>query len=224
MPKWMSALDKFNALKSAGIAFLFSGINPKNLILTAAATITIASSGLSAGEEGAALAVYILIASITVAAPVLTYLVHAGAHTVQMTGYPGKPVPHQRCELHVYIRRTDTGQPFDSTVTLTVMRDRMIADDPAIYGPIEASLDDALYKFYPEFEEESNYYARIEFEAEGAPWIIDLPIVVGEPGSPWTVLAAIVGGLILFLVVIRAVRIKMNRRAAEVPSSGETAA
>ena len=75
MPKWMSALDKFNALKSAGIAFLFSGINPKNLILTAAATITIASSGLSAGEEGAALAVYILIASITVAAPVLTYLV-----------------------------------------------------------------------------------------------------------------------------------------------------
>ncbi len=157
-------------------------------------------------------------------APVLTYLVDAGAHTVQMTGYPGKPAPHQRCELHVYIRRTDTEQPFNGAVTLTVMRDRMIADDLAIYGPIEASLDEALYKFYPEFEEESNYYARIEFEAEGAPWIIDLPIVVGEPGSPWTVVAAIIGGVIVFLVVIRAVRIKMNRRAAEAQAVGETAA
>ena len=75
MPKWMSALDNFNAVKSAGIAFLLSGLNPKNLLLTAGATIAIATSGLSSGNKGVALAVYILIASITVAAPVLTYLI-----------------------------------------------------------------------------------------------------------------------------------------------------
>ena len=75
MPRWMNALDDFNAAKSTGIAFLLSGINPKNLILTAGGAITIASVGLSNGEQAAALVVYILIASLTVGAPVLIYLV-----------------------------------------------------------------------------------------------------------------------------------------------------
>jgi hypothetical protein len=75
MPKWMNAIDSFNAVKSAGIAFLLSGINPKNLALTAAAALTIVSAGLSTGEQVGVLVVFILIASSTVAAPVLVYLV-----------------------------------------------------------------------------------------------------------------------------------------------------
>ena len=75
MPGWMAAIDEFGAGKSAGIAALLSGLNPKNLALTAAAAATIAAAGLTTGEQIGAFAVFVAIASITVAAPVLVYLI-----------------------------------------------------------------------------------------------------------------------------------------------------
>lgn len=143
--------------------------------------------------------------------PVLTYRVDAGANEVKMTGYPGVPEPGEQGSLHVYIRRRETGKLFDGPVTLTVMEDRLIQSDPVVYGPITARLEDSLYKFYPQYAAEANYVVRIEFEADGAPWTIDLPIVVGEPGSPWLVLGGVGGATLIFLIVVRAVRIKMRR-------------
>ncbi len=154
--------------------------------------------------------------------PVLTYRVNAGPHEVKMTGYPGIPCPGERCTYHVYIKNLGSGELFDSRVTMSVMRDRLFGSDRVIYGPVEASLEQAVYKFFPEFEDEANYTVRIEYEAEGAPWIIDLPVVVGEPGSPWAVAIGSFSGLVLFLVVIRAIRIKMRRRQASGAAS-ETA-
>ena len=75
MPGWMAAIDEFGAGKSAGIAALLSGLNPKNLALTAAAAATIAAAGLTTGEQIGAFAVFVAIASITVAAPVLVFLI-----------------------------------------------------------------------------------------------------------------------------------------------------
>ena len=75
MPSWMAAIDGFGAVKSAGIAALLSGLNPKNLALTAAGAATIAAAGLTTGEEIGAFAIFVTIASITVAAPVLVYLI-----------------------------------------------------------------------------------------------------------------------------------------------------
>jgi hypothetical protein len=145
-------------------------------------------------------------------APVLTYSVDAGPYNVRMTGYPGKPEPGERCSLHVYVSKPDSGEPYRETVTLTVMRDRLLGSDPIVYGPIEAELEEAMFKFFPVFEDEANYTVRIAYEAEGAPWNIDLPMVAGDPGSPWAVVGATGGALILFLIVMRAVRIKMRRR------------
>ena len=98
-------------------------------------------------------------------APVLTYKVEAGTNVVEMTTYPGRPVPGESCALHVYIRRSDDGRPFDSAVTLSVLRDRMLGADPLVYGPMEVRLEEALYKFYPKFDVEGDYVVRIEFEA-----------------------------------------------------------
>ena len=103
------------------------------------------------------------------------------------------------------------------------MQDHLLGTDPVIYGPVEARLEEAVYKFYPLFADEANYVARLEFEAEGVPWIIDLPMVAGEPGSPWKVLGGTVTGLVLFLVVIRAVRIKRQRRATATSPGGGAA-
>ena len=74
-PKWMSAIDDFNAVKSFGVAVLLAAVNPKNLGLTIAAGATISASGLSTGDEIIVLAVFVAIASLSVAIPVLLYLI-----------------------------------------------------------------------------------------------------------------------------------------------------
>jgi hypothetical protein len=71
----MSAIDEFGAGKSLGTGALLSGANPKNLALTLAGASTIAAAGLTTSEEIAVFAIFVAIASVTVAAPVLVYLV-----------------------------------------------------------------------------------------------------------------------------------------------------
>jgi hypothetical protein len=75
MPGWMDGLDSFTPLKSAGIAALLSGLNPKNLALTAAGMASVSGADLSTAEEIGALAVFVAIASISVAGPVIVFLV-----------------------------------------------------------------------------------------------------------------------------------------------------
>jgi threonine/homoserine/homoserine lactone efflux protein len=74
MPSWMSAIDRFTAGRSLGLGALLSGANPKNLALTLAASATIAQAGSSGGETTVAIAVFVIIGSLTVAGPVLFYV------------------------------------------------------------------------------------------------------------------------------------------------------
>jgi hypothetical protein len=73
MPKWMQAIDSFGPGKSVGAGVLLSGLNPKNLALTAAAAAAIAQTDISGGQQAGALAVFILIGSLTILAPVVIY-------------------------------------------------------------------------------------------------------------------------------------------------------
>jgi len=75
MPGWMSSIDEFTAIKAGGLGMVLSGLNPKNLGLTIAAMASVGSAGLSTGEEIGTLAVFVAIASITVALPVVLNLV-----------------------------------------------------------------------------------------------------------------------------------------------------
>jgi hypothetical protein len=70
MPGWMSAIDSFTAAKAGGLGLVLSGVNPKNLGLTIVAMTTVSSAGLSTGQEIGTLAVFVALASLTVAAPV----------------------------------------------------------------------------------------------------------------------------------------------------------
>ena len=73
MPKWMATLDTFSAGKMLGLGLLLSALNPKNLALTVSAATTIAQAGVSGGQEAWALAVFVLIGSLTIIAPVVIY-------------------------------------------------------------------------------------------------------------------------------------------------------
>ena len=74
MPTWMAAIDKFGAGRSLLTGVLLSAVNPKNLALTAAAAASVAQLGVSTGDEVAAMAVFVVIASTTVVGPALFYL------------------------------------------------------------------------------------------------------------------------------------------------------
>ncbi|MGH9250326.1 MAG: GAP family protein [Acidimicrobiales bacterium] len=74
MPKWMAAIDDFSAGRAFGLGVLLSAVNPKNLALTLAAAASLAQAGLSAGGDVAGVAVFVLVGSLTVAGPVLAYL------------------------------------------------------------------------------------------------------------------------------------------------------
>lgn len=73
-PKWMAAIDDFTPVKALGLGFLLSAVNPKNLLMGAAAGVAIGSAGLSVGGEAVAIAVFTVIAASTVAVPVIAYL------------------------------------------------------------------------------------------------------------------------------------------------------
>jgi Kef-type K+ transport system membrane component KefB len=75
MPKWMQAIDKFEAGKALGAGVVLSALNPKNLALTIAAAAAIAQAGISTGEEIGALAVFILLGSLSILAPLAIYFV-----------------------------------------------------------------------------------------------------------------------------------------------------
>ena len=75
MPKWMAAVDTITPPKAFGLAFLLSAVNPKNLLLTAGAAAAVAQAGVSSTDAVIALAIFVLLASLTIAVPVILTLV-----------------------------------------------------------------------------------------------------------------------------------------------------
>jgi hypothetical protein len=73
LPKWMRALDSFTPARSLAIGALLSGVNPKNLILTATAAAGIAQTGLAGAQQAVVLILLILVGSVGIIAPVGVY-------------------------------------------------------------------------------------------------------------------------------------------------------
>jgi hypothetical protein len=73
MPTWMTTIDTFTPTKSLALGAALSAANPKNLALTLAAAASIAQAGLTGGDA-AAVAVFVVLGSLTVAGPVLFYI------------------------------------------------------------------------------------------------------------------------------------------------------
>ena len=74
-PKWMSAIDTLTPVKTGGLAVLLAGANPKNLALSLAAGASLAQAGASGSEATVGLVVFVIIASLTIAVPVVVYWV-----------------------------------------------------------------------------------------------------------------------------------------------------
>jgi threonine/homoserine/homoserine lactone efflux protein len=74
-PKWMGAIEGlgFGPGKALVAGAVLAGANPKNILLAIAAAASIASAGISGGQEAVAYLVFALIGTVGVAAPVVIY-------------------------------------------------------------------------------------------------------------------------------------------------------
>ena len=70
-PKWMARVESLRPGQAAGLGALLVVANPKNLILTIGAAVGLAQLGLSTGDVVVALIVFIVVASASIAAPVI---------------------------------------------------------------------------------------------------------------------------------------------------------
>ena len=75
MPKWMGSIDALTPVKALGLGLLLAGVNPKNLLLTVGAASSLAQLGLTSTEAIVSLVVFVAVGSLTIAGPVIYYLV-----------------------------------------------------------------------------------------------------------------------------------------------------
>ena len=87
LPAWMATLDSFSAGKSFGLAALLSSTSPKNMGLLASACILIAQGGLTGAQAWIVLAVFVVVAGISVIVPVLYYLIAGASAQETLTGW-----------------------------------------------------------------------------------------------------------------------------------------
>ena len=73
-PKWMAGIDALTPLKALGLGVLLAEVNPKNLLLTLGAATGLAQLGLSATDAVVSLIAFVVLASLTIAGPVVYYL------------------------------------------------------------------------------------------------------------------------------------------------------
>ncbi len=77
-PGWMLALAGYSPGKSFGLGALLAGANPKNLLLVVGAMTSVAMLGLPPGQTAVVLAVFVLVCSVGVTAPIV-YALTGGA-------------------------------------------------------------------------------------------------------------------------------------------------
>jgi MYXO-CTERM domain-containing protein len=82
MPKWLGTIESMTPAKAFGLGVILAAVNPKNLILTLGAAAGLAQvKGLTTSDAVVAVVIFVVIASLTIAGPVVYALV-GGARAI----------------------------------------------------------------------------------------------------------------------------------------------
>jgi Sap, sulfolipid-1-addressing protein len=85
LPKWMGAIDRFTLGQALGGGAALAGANPKNLLLAVGAAAAIAQTGIPASQQAIAYAVFTVIGTLGVGAPVGIYFA-MGKRSAELLG------------------------------------------------------------------------------------------------------------------------------------------
>ncbi|MFF2995912.1 GAP family protein [Streptomyces sp. NPDC057950] len=94
LPKWMATIDRLTPPKVFGLGLALAALNAKNAPLTIAAGATIAAAGLPAGQQIASLAVFVLIGTVGLLAPLGVFLVGGDRARSTLGGWKDRAARH----------------------------------------------------------------------------------------------------------------------------------
>ncbi len=87
LPGWMHGISSFAPPKAAATGLAIGAFNPKNLVMAVAASLAIGAAELPAGQVAAVMAIYVVLASVGVATPVVVALVLGERSEAVLTGW-----------------------------------------------------------------------------------------------------------------------------------------
>ena len=74
-PKWMDGIDSFQPGRSLGVGLVVGAVNPKNIAMAIGASVAIGAASLSGAQVGFTIALYVAVAILGVAAPLIVAVV-----------------------------------------------------------------------------------------------------------------------------------------------------
>jgi threonine/homoserine/homoserine lactone efflux protein len=101
LPKWMASVDSLKPGKAFGLGLLLAGVNPKNLLLTVAAAAGLAQLGLGTTDAVVSLIVFVVVGSLTIAGPVVYYLVGGDGAKAELDAMKGWLALHNAAVMTV---------------------------------------------------------------------------------------------------------------------------
>ena len=85
LPAWMGAMDRLNPAVVLGGGVVLGGVRPRSLLLVVGGAAAIAQTGIAGGQQAVAYAVFAIIATIGVGAPVVIYFA-MGERSAELLG------------------------------------------------------------------------------------------------------------------------------------------
>lgn len=137
-----------------------------------------------------------------------------GSYFVTYMAFPAFPKPNEQGRVSVYIRHIKDGKPFTGEVSFVVKDNSWFGGNKDEVLGSQKPIDN-VYRQGFLFKSEGNFIISARFQAGGEPYIIDLPVRIG---NPWPVgpLGIIIGAFVLLLLGVNiAVRRRLGRMKAK---------
>jgi threonine/homoserine/homoserine lactone efflux protein len=97
----MAGIDALEPGKAFGLGVLLAGVNPKNLLLAIGAAAGLAQLGLSTTDAVVSLLVFVIVGSLTIAVPVVYYLVGGAKARTELDHLKGWLAVHNAAVMAV---------------------------------------------------------------------------------------------------------------------------
>jgi ferredoxin-type protein NapH len=152
-------------------------------------------------------------------APTLEYPAMTGPYDVLMTTFPGHPVPGERTTIAFYVKDRNTGLPYDQPVSLRILQVAMFGANRVVQEPVLHEPTTNQHKYFVIFPQDGQFIAELTMDVEGKPEVIPFLIVAGKSSSAKSIVIAVAISLAVFLLVVRAIRIKRSRHVKKTRSS-----
>ena len=144
--------------------------------------------------------------------PVLEYPASTGPYDVLFVCYPGNPLPGEPANLVFDIKNRTTGLRYEDPVVVRVLQTFTFGANREILAATEVPAYDVLHKLSATFPEDGEYVVELTMDVEGQEEVIGFLMIAGNPSATWSVLITLGGSLAVFLITVRAIKKKRDRR------------